>query len=127
MLFGLGATKISRLRRLKFVSLWQNVWWDGVAQRASWCFSDFANVINAALRTSRNFPLIVKFDVRRQVVGEIYGVAIGQVMFQSKLICGGINLAKIVNASISIPCRTASPWPNRSWHCNRREESNNQK
>ncbi len=55
----------------------QNVRRDSIAQRASWCFSDFANVINAALLAPGNFTRTVKFDVRRQVVGEMYGIAIG--------------------------------------------------
>ena len=74
---------------------------DGGAERASRDFANSADVVSAAGRTRRNFTFAVEFDVRRQVAGEIDAVAIGQVIFQSKLICGGVNLAKIVDASIA--------------------------
>jgi len=100
MLFGLGATKISRLRRLKFVSR-QNVGWSyGCAERASWFIANFFERINAALWTSRNFPLAIKLDVRCQIIWEVNFVTGFQILFQRKLIGGSINLPEVIDASI---------------------------
>ena len=81
-------------------------WGDSGAERAGWKFADFVEVINAAARTSGNLTLAVEFDVRRQVVWKVDGFAVGFVLFQSKLICSGINLTHIVDAGVAI-----QPWP----------------
>ena len=77
---------------------------DGRAERASWIITNFFDSVNTAGRTGWNFSFAVEFDVRRQVVREIDAVVIGQVMFQSKLICSRIKLAKVVDAGICGAC-----------------------
>ena len=64
---------------------------DGVAQCANRRLADFANIVNAALRTQWDFSGAVEFDVRRQVVGEVDAVAIPQMIGQSELVGCGIN------------------------------------
>jgi hypothetical protein len=59
-------------------------------------------VISAARGTRRNFPGAVELDVRRQVAGEIDAGTIGQVVFQSKLTSGTINLAEVVDAGVAV-------------------------
>ena len=73
-------------------------WRDGGAKRAGWRFANFANVVSAAGGTRPNLTIRIELNVRRQVAGEIDAVAIRQVMFQSELIRGGINLAEVVDA-----------------------------
>jgi len=79
------------------------------AQRAGWIVTNFFESVSAAGWTRQNFPTAVKFDVRSQIVREINGVTIGQVMFQGKLIRGGINLAQVVDAAEGLIYRPASP------------------
>lgn len=108
MLFGLGATKISRLRRLKFVSR-QNVGWNYIcAERASWRLANFSNCVNAAGWTFRKIAFCIEFDesvitfafnIRPDVVYRDNIVRF-YVVFQSPLILCGINLSHIVYASI---------------------------
>ena len=79
----------------------QNVSWSDVgAERAGWNFANSADVVNTARGTRLDFTVFVKHDVWRQVAGEIDAVAIGQVMLQSALIRGGINLSQVVDASV---------------------------
>jgi hypothetical protein len=85
------------MKALKFCSL-QLVRRHGGAQRAGRQLADFFELINATGRTRWNFSRAVKFNVWRQVVWEIYWCALGQVMFQGKLVCSGIYLADVVDA-----------------------------
>lgn len=73
------------------------------AERAGWGLADSCNVISAAGGTRWNFPGAVQFDVRRQVVREMNSLAVGQALFQSELVGGGINLAEVIDTTISIP------------------------
>jgi hypothetical protein len=61
-------------------------------------------MVSAAGGTPRNLPVFVELDVWRQVAGKIDAIAIRQVIFQSELIRGGINLAKIVDAGVRRAC-----------------------
>ena len=82
------------------ICLRQNVRWDSVAQRASWFITDLFKSINSTRRTRRNFAVFVQYDVIGKIIWKVDSVAIGQVMFQSILIRGSINLAKVVDAGI---------------------------
>lgn len=77
---------------------------DGGAERAGWNFTNSTDVIFAALRTRWNISFAIQLDVRRQVAGKIDRRVIGQIVFQGKLICGGINLAEVVDAGIRGTC-----------------------
>jgi len=104
----MGATKIPRLWRLRFGSR-QNVGrGNGGAKRTSWNIADFFDAVHATFRARRNFAVFVELDVRCQVVGIVDGFAVCLAVFQSKLIRSGINLAKIIDATIGIPCWAAS-------------------
>jgi len=65
-----------------------------------------ANTVCTALRTGWDFSQTIKFDKRCQVAGIVDGRAVGQVVLQGKFIGGGINLAKIVDASTGRAVRT---------------------
>ena len=64
-------------------------------------------MINAALGAPRNLSGAVQLDVRRQIVGESDGRAIGQMLFQSELVRGGINLTEIIDTSVTARCGTS--------------------
>ena len=103
------ATRRTNLNQKVFVTAhsWQNVRGnDAGAERASWSFADSADVIKTTRRTRRNFAVFVQLDVRRQIVWKINFVIVGQMMFQSKLIRSGINLAEVVDAGV----RGAGNW-----------------
>jgi hypothetical protein len=96
------------------------------AQGAGWILADSTNVIKTTGRTRRNFARAIKFDVGRQVVWKIDFVAVGQLMFQCELIGGGINLAKIIDATISFPSRATSSIGAVIWYRNRNNNSNDE-
>ena len=121
MLFGLGATKISRLRRYKRDS-GQNVWRVDVGtERTSWRLANFSNGINTTGRTWRNLSVFIEFYKRRQVVRKVDWFTVCFAPFSCELIGGCINLAQIVNASVG---RTPSVPINEIWSCRPNEESN---
>ena len=114
-----ASTKIS-----SFVHSWQNVGWHNVgAERTSWSLANSSNVINAAGWTAVNFTFTVELDVRRQVVGKVDDFAIGLVPLKSKLICGGINLAKVVDAGVG---GTAVSAADKIWDGNRNDKSDDE-
>ena len=79
---------------------WQNVGLGNVgAEGTRRNVANFFNRINAAGWTRRDFSRAGELDVIRQVAGEIDVVAIGQMIFQSELISGGINLMQIVDTT----------------------------
>ncbi len=83
-------------------------------------FANSINVVNATGGTWRNFAVNKRATpVWRQVVGEIDVVAIGQVMFQSKLIGGGINYPEVVDAGV---CGVEVMRTNKVWNGNRNEQ-----
>ena len=73
-------------------------------------------MVNATGWTRGNLAVAVEFDVRRQVVGEINPIAIRQVLFQSELIGGGINLAKVIDASVAFSSGAISSIADKIWY-----------
>ena len=80
---------------------------DGGAERAGRRSANFADAISSALWTTGNLSSAVQLDVRRQIVRKFDGGAIGQVIFQSELVRGGVNLAEIIDTSVTARCGTS--------------------
>ncbi len=74
---------------------------EGGTEGARRRLTNLADVINAALRTTGNFPGAIELDVRRQVVRKMNRRTVGQSIFQSKLVRSSINLPKIIDAGIA--------------------------
>ena len=91
------------------------------AERTGGIFANPADMINAARRTTGDFARAIEFDVRRQVVRKINFVSVGQMIFQSELVCGDVYLTKVVDASIAIKSRPFSSI-HTIWYCNQSEQ-----
>ena len=85
-----AAAKISR----------QDVAGIGDTKRAFGNLPDPPNAVATTAGTSGNFPCAVELDIRREVVGKMNGFTVGLALFQSKLVRSGINLTKVVDASV---------------------------
>ncbi len=84
-----------------FIISWQNMSRrDGGTEGTSRRLTDFADVINAAGWAWRNFSSRVQFDVGRKVIWKTDPVTVGQTVFQRKLICRSVNLAKVVDTRV---------------------------
>src|SRR6516164_7771962 len=94
----------------------------GSSQRTSRRVANSFNGINAAARTRWNHGFAVALEVRRQVIWKIDWVARLLIFLESELICGGINLAKIVYTGLTAVDRTRF---DKIWNCYGRKEANN--
>ena len=73
------------------------------AEGTGWFIANLFKSISSARRTRWNFAKSVQFDVIGKIVWIVDGIAIGQVMFQSELIGGGVDLAEVAD---TIDCWT---------------------
>jgi hypothetical protein len=68
--------------------------------RAGRNVANFLESINSTILTGWNLSCAGQLDVGREVIWKMDGRACLQLMFQGKLVCGGINLAKIVETGV---------------------------
>jgi len=67
------------------------------SKRTGRFLANFFDRINTTLWTWGNFALAIEFDVRRQVVWKIDQSSDIFAVFKGELICGGIDLTKIID------------------------------
>ena len=96
---------------------------DGAAERTSWSFANSSHVINAAGRTRGDFVFAIEPYDGRQVVWKIEAGAVSQMIFQCELICGGINLSKVVDVGVGW---ASSRTTDTVRYCNRDKDSNDE-
>jgi len=98
-------------------------WRDCGAERTGRSVTDTLDTVNATQRTGRNFTCAVELYIRCQIVWKTNSFAVGQVMFYSKLIGGGVKLAQVVDTRIGV---IGGAYLDEIWNCNYHEYRKNQ-